>query len=192
MTTNEDTRCSILSAAKALLREAYVIEKITVRQIATRAGVGAGLINYYFESKDDLLNAAINDFTVEAMIAYADKASAIDMEPVDRLKAFLGHLLELADGKADFVRFIFSQNILKVSMQAPLRIIPLLRDVFGEEKDDVQLRVMALQILYPLQAAGLELGIFHVYSGWDLRDPEHRKRYVDMLIDNIICQNKIK
>ena len=46
----------ILQAAIELLAE---FETITVRQIAERAEVGIGSINYHFQSKDNLLNEAV-------------------------------------------------------------------------------------------------------------------------------------
>jgi AcrR family transcriptional regulator len=193
MTANEhDTRRSIFNAAKTLLIEAEDAGSITVRQIAAHAGVGAGLINYYFESKNDLLNAAIGEIVLEVMTAHADKVALYDMEPLDRLRVMMRQLLELANNNTKFVRFIFSLNIIKAGLQTPLHIISILKDIFGDDKDDAQLRVIALQILYPLQAAGLDAGVFHMYSGLDLRDPEDRDRFVDMLINNIISLNKIK
>jgi AcrR family transcriptional regulator len=193
MTANEnDTRCLIFNTAKTLLNEVEDAGTITVRQIAARAGVGVGLINYYFESKNDLLNAAIGEIVLEVMTAQADKVALFDMEPLERLRVMMRQLLELANNNTKFVRFIFSLNIIKAGLQTPLHIISLLRDIFGDEKDDAQLRVIALQILYPLQAAGLDAGVFHMYSGLDLRDPEDRNKFIDMLINNVISLNKTK
>jgi AcrR family transcriptional regulator len=187
MITNEqDTSLTILNATKDLLRETEDIERITVRQIAARAGVGIGLINYYFDGKDDLISAAVSDFTLDTIREYTERIAFECMDPVERLRVVIKYLLELGSNNTKFVRFVFSQNILKENMRAPLRIIPLLRDIFKDERDETQLRVMSLQILYPLQAAGLDPFIFQMYSGLDLRDRGQRDQFADMLIDSVI------
>jgi AcrR family transcriptional regulator len=35
------------------------IKKITIRRIAEEAGVGVGLINHYFETKDNLIEVCV-------------------------------------------------------------------------------------------------------------------------------------
>ena len=57
----QDARERIISSAIEILYEVSDIEKITVRQIAERANVGIGTINYHFNSKDNLLSFAIGE-----------------------------------------------------------------------------------------------------------------------------------
>ena len=59
MNCNQDTKEKIIEAAGIMIKENTDVNKITVRGIAKLAGVGTGLINYYFGSKDNLLAAAI-------------------------------------------------------------------------------------------------------------------------------------
>lgn len=49
----------IIRTAMEILVEEEEPERITVRQIAQRAGVAVGAINYHFQSKEDLLSEAV-------------------------------------------------------------------------------------------------------------------------------------
>lgn len=60
-----DSRAQILQAARELFAE-QGFDRASMRAIAGRAGVDAGLIYYHFEGKDDLLKAALTLPTVGA------------------------------------------------------------------------------------------------------------------------------
>ncbi|MDF2921498.1 MAG: transcriptional regulator [Paenibacillaceae bacterium] len=183
--SEQDARQAIIEAAKALLDEAADIGKITVRQIAQRAGVGTGLINYHFQSKDNLLSIAIGDVMSATIQAFTTADAYSLLEPVARLKEMMKELYTLAGSYDKLIRFILSHEIMDGRMQTPLLLLPLLKEIFGSQKDDLQLRTMALQILYPIQVTALHPDAFHLYSGINLSDPGQRSQFVDVLIDNL-------
>src|SRR3954452_18643631 len=59
-----DARRALIEAAQAIL-SARPAGKLTVREVATRAGCDVALVNYYFGSKDGLLVAALEDALAE-------------------------------------------------------------------------------------------------------------------------------
>jgi TetR/AcrR family transcriptional regulator len=59
-----DARRALIEAAQAIL-SARPAGKLTVREVATRAGCDVALVNYYFGSKDGLLAAALEDALAE-------------------------------------------------------------------------------------------------------------------------------
>ncbi len=60
MKKSEQTIEHILYAAEALIVESCGdVERVTIRQIAERAGVSVGLVNYYFTSKTRLIEACV-------------------------------------------------------------------------------------------------------------------------------------
>jgi len=182
----QDARQSIIDTTKAILEEVDDVEKITVRQIAERAGVGIGLINYHFKSKDNLLSIAIGDVMSKTIWSFTKTDDYSDLEPVAKLKMMMKELYVLAGSNEKLKRFILSREVLEGNMQTPLHLIPLLKEIFGNKKDDMQLRIIALQILHPIQVTGLNIDAFHMYSGIDLYNTEQRTRFIDMLIDNLI------
>lgn len=55
-----DHKEAIMQATFELIEEnGENLEKITVREICKRAGVGLGLVNYYFENKDKLIEQCV-------------------------------------------------------------------------------------------------------------------------------------
>src|SRR5216683_2405650 len=84
-----DTRERIVAAAFRSLAE-HGYEAATVKDIAREAGVAPGLVHYYFETKEELLLAAIaygcaqmpepsGDPTEFARQAFADSKASLDM-----------------------------------------------------------------------------------------------------------------
>jgi hypothetical protein len=65
-------------------------------------------------------------------------------------------------------------------------LIPILREIFGMTKTEKELRVLAFQIITPLQVASLRNDTFRGYAGIDLFNDEQRNSTIDMLIDNIL------
>jgi len=182
----QDARQSIIDTTKSILEEVDDVEKITVRQIAERAGVGIGLINYHFKSKDNLLSIAIGDVMSKTIWSFTKTDDYSNLEPTAKLKMMMKELYALAGSNEKLIRFILSREVLEGNMQTPLHLIPLLKEIFGNKKDDMQLRIIALQILHPIQVTGLNIDAFHMYSGIDLYNTEQRTRFIDMLIDNLI------
>jgi AcrR family transcriptional regulator len=185
---DQDSRQSILDTAKTLLDEAADIDKITVRQIAERAGVGIGLINYHFKSRDNLLRIAIGDTMSQTIYAMDDQDSYSGLEPSAKLKEMLKELYTFGGRNEKLMRFVLAHELATGNMQAPLLLIPLLREIFQHQKNDMQLRIIALQILYPIQITALHPSAFHLYSGIQLTSPEERNRFIDVLIDNFTNQ----
>jgi AcrR family transcriptional regulator len=67
--TREETQARILEAAfRSLADEGY--RDTTMKEIAGRAGLATGLAHYYFESKEDLLLAALEHGCPEATIEF--------------------------------------------------------------------------------------------------------------------------
>ncbi len=182
------TQQLIVDAAKTLLEETEDIDKITVRQIAQRANVGIGLINYHFKSKDNLLSIAIGDRMAKIISDFSKSDSYAHLSPIQKLKSMLRELYALSDKKEKLMHFVLSNDIMKGNMQTPLHLIPLLKQIFGDKKDDMELRILALQILYPIQITGLNKETFYMYSGIDVSNAEQRNRFIDSLINNL-CEN---
>ncbi|WP_369283816.1 TetR/AcrR family transcriptional regulator [Oscillibacter sp. GMB15532] len=186
------TQQLMIDTAKALLEETDDVEKITVRQIAERANVGIGLINYHFKSKDNLLSIAIGDTMAKIILDFSDSHSYADLSPIQKLKTMLKELYALSDQKEKLMRFIVSSDMMNGNMQTPLHLIPLLKQIFGDKKDDMELRILALQILYPIQVTGLNRDAFYMYSGIDVSNEEQRSRFIENLINNLTVTEQKK
>ncbi|RAS18309.1 TetR/AcrR family transcriptional regulator [Ensifer adhaerens] len=99
----------------------FGLKGATVRQIAIRAGVTAGLVRHYFESKDQMVAEAYR-----AVIAsLTEKASKVEGDPETRLRDFIA--INLTEPVAD------SRSIsLWAAFISQVRVDPVLSEIHRE------------------------------------------------------------
>lgn len=182
----KSVRDKIIKAATDILKETKSIENVTVREIANRAKVGIGSINYHFKSKDFLLSEVIENIMTHKIHDFTNLENDSNMSADEELKALLKALCDSALGAKELVQFMLKQDIFYGSLQTPLYLVPLLRRIFGASKSEMELRVIALQLLQPLQIAGITPDAFLMYSGFDVYNRQQRNKFIDMLVDNLV------
>ena len=186
MNCDQDAKGRILLAVAELLKEEPDVEKITVRQIAERAGVGVGLISYHFGSKYNLLTEAIDRNVYSTVEDFISKTKGKHIEPIEKLKAMLKSMFNLMQSQRKTARFMLIQGIMKGEMRATLYLVPVLKELFKGQMEDLDLRILALQIVEPIRIAIIDPVHFQLYSGIDMYDVEERNRFIDMLVDNVV------
>jgi len=175
---NEDAKERIYQAASELLHELEVPERITSRQIATRAGVGVGLINYHFRSKDTLMHAVVSDRMMDQALHLQAREG---LNPPEKLEAMLIALSDYAVAYEGTMRMALSFELLQGKIQTPLYIMPLLTEIFPD-RDEMKLRLTAFQLITSLQAVALRPQQFSDFAGMDVRDKVQRDRLIKNLI----------
>jgi hypothetical protein len=65
-------------------------------------------------------------------------------------------------------------------------ILPLLREIFSGKKTELELKLLALQIIIPLQVILLNQKAYRKSLGEDITSAEKSMRFLDIFIDNII------
>ncbi|PYB69696.1 TetR/AcrR family transcriptional regulator [Rhizobium wuzhouense] len=82
-----ETRLRIIRGAREALEEGG-IEALTTRRIAASAGVKLATLHYYFDSKESLLIAVLEDLIAEMDAAYRQDVS-LPSAPEDRVEALI-------------------------------------------------------------------------------------------------------
>src|SRR5512145_1474653 len=125
MTTDElDPKKRILQAAMELLNEKEP-QGITVRKIAERAGVGIGLINYHFQSKDRLLNEAVGGSMGVAAARWLDANEEEYPDPVLRLKNLLKETSTIGVRFPALLQIALSFELQHGNFSVPQLIVPI-------------------------------------------------------------------
>lgn len=186
MGNEKETRERIIQATIALLDEMPDVEKITVRLVAQRAGVGVGLINYHFHTRDNLLSLAIGGIMADMATSMGSADSSRGKTGLERMRTMLKSLYAFAEKHEKLIQFLLTHGIVNGDMDAALYLIPMLKEAYPKEKDEIQLRILAMQILLPIQVASINPSAFRHFTGIDLHDVKQREAYIDTLIDNII------
>ena len=183
---DQEARERIILVVKEMMKEDLDLDRLTVRQIAERAEVGIGLINYYFKSKDKLISLVVGEVMANLVSDYLSQESDGDLDPANRLKEMLKALYGFGEKHNKYVHYLIAHTLLEGDLGAAMMLIPRLKEVFPD-KDEFEVRIIALQILLPIQITSLNPGAFHLYSGIDLGDAGQRNNYIDKLIDNLIA-----
>lgn len=186
--SDQDARNRIIKAAIEMLNEVTDVDKITVRQVAERANVGIGLINYHFKSKDNLLSIAIAEIMAKIATGFSISGNYSDLQPIPKIKTMLKELYSFAERHEKLLQFTLAHGIVNGDMQTPLFLVPVLREIFGDSKDEIQLRIIALQILLPIQVTAICPSAFNFYSGVDLHNEVQRNNFIDTLVDNLVIR----
>lgn len=182
--SDSDAKGKIISAVKELLGEGSPSEDITVRKIAQRAGVGIGTVSYHFHSKDRL----VYDVVAVQMTEMAGGLSPGEGmgTPFERLKRFFYQTAELALQYSEIFRIQISYEILHGDMSICYYITPLLKEHFGGTKSDLEIKLIALQMITAMQMILLKMEYFQRYSGVNIRDTKQREEALDAILNTAI------
>ena len=181
-----DTRQHIIQTTVSLLREVDDPATITVRQIASRAGVGIGSINYNFGSKDELINEAVWQIVGENAANWYTPDRNPDIDPRTRLRRLLKEGARVMFQYRKYMEIGILHVIQNGQMSAKVQILPLLREIYDSGKSDVELRLVAFQLVASLEVAFLNSRQLGEFLGVDITQPETFDTIIDMAIDNLI------
>jgi AcrR family transcriptional regulator len=180
----------ILHATIAMLNEEDDLSKITVRRIADWAGVGIGLINYHFQTKENLLNEAVGMIMGQEAARWLGAADLTETDPVTRLKMLLKETSKIALRYPMLSEIAISHALLRGNMDVEQMVLPMFRQIFGEGATELRVRLAAFQLIASAQVAFLRSREFRTYVGIDLFNDRQRDEALDLLVDNLIGEYK--
>ncbi|HTX78619.1 MAG TPA: TetR/AcrR family transcriptional regulator [Longilinea sp.] len=187
MTEEElEARQKILNAACDMLREGMKPQAITVRRIAERAGVGIGLINYHFQSRDKLLNEAVTTLMGEQAELWLDPTSLTQADPLDNLHRLLKETSRIGIQFPAYTQVAVKYELEQGEVNVPTLLLPLLHQIYGVQKSELEIRLIAFALVTALQVAMLRLGAFRRYTGINVLNDQQRDQCIDLLIENLI------
>lgn len=180
--SDKDAKERILKAAKELMDETNDLETVTMRQIAQRAGVGVGLINYHFQSRENLLYAAIGEVMISIMDAFR-RTPDEGATPEQKLKDMMTALCDAGAHHEKEMRLGSQYQLLSGDFSAAHYLMPALREACGHKHDENTLRLIALQLFTLTNLMLLRSDAFFRFSGADIMDKPQRDRLISQLID---------
>ncbi|WP_195518572.1 TetR/AcrR family transcriptional regulator [Mediterraneibacter gnavus] len=164
------------------------ITKITSRKIAERAGVGLGLINYHFGSKDNLITICVQRIINNVVMCFApDKKNYNEKDGLDDKE-------RLADWAKQVYDFLFDNYaISKISILGDMQnyqaksnsvytqmgFSMAIRNDIGEENK----KLLAFILTSTMQVAFLSGTSSKEILGYDLTIKSERDRYIDRLVE---------
>ncbi len=190
MQNNLDIKEKIISATIALInRSDGLVENITVREIAQKADVAVGLINYHFGSKKNLVEICVQRIISHVMETFsetadsADKKDAADNNKSDMASftaivfTFLKNNPEIS--KISMLSDLSRPNIKSnssVSCRAIFKAIP------DTETEDIR-KIKAFMLLSAIQSAFLNRQIGSELLGFNLNCESDYKRFFHLVTE---------
>lgn len=184
-----ETKDQLIAAATALLLENEKPETITSRQIATRAGANLAMINYYFKSKDELLNLVIGRIIADSADDFLYSKDT-EIPPKERMRKMLYELSETVVKYNRYTKIYMPYILLHEEITVPFYIIPMLKEYFGEQRNELQCKVIAYQLISFIQLIYFRSDAFFRYSGADVMDAETRKNLIDIELNLFLGEKK--
>ncbi len=193
MKTERSPEERIVSAAIQCI-EMVGIEAVTTRKIAQTAGVNNAAINYYFRSKNVLLERALATTTENAIGDWERIIADSAVPPADRLRSILQELLEGTQkfpniSKAHLHGPIMEGDFDTVFAQRFRSFIKLARDALAQALPTFKPAALELKLTLLFSAVmgwGLLGGMFAALPGADPERPECRERYLELLLSQFM------
>lgn len=189
MDENTYLKETIIRATTELIQENNgAVNEITSRKIAARAGVGLGLINYYFVSKDRLLRICVQRIINGVVTCFQPNERVYSTEP------------ELADQKrlADWAKCVFDflfehVAISKLSIlddmqnyQANCNSVNTqrgFRHAIQNDVDEGRKRLLVFMLTSAMQVAFLQGESAKEIIGYNMKEKSERDQYIELITD---------
>ncbi len=174
----------IFQAALELVAEGKNDQQITTREIASKAGVNLALVNYYYQSKENLLSQVVGTMMGE-IIEKSNQNNHTDTDAHTRLQNML---ITTADAAFKY------RNICKIAISLELKygcgnscklVIPLLKEILTE-CDESDLHIIALQLMIPFHHIVLKPEFYNRYLDTDFFDEKERKQKINQMVDCVL------
>ena len=184
---SDDTKEKIIFETIELIQEMDgETDQVTIRKIAEKAKVGTGLINHYFESKDNLIRVCVQRIIEQVVCTFKVEGSD-EREPVDITKA-------VACQVTDFL--MENEQIARISilgdLSGPQRNDNSMRTALGFAKcmegdtPEKQYMKKAFFLVSILQESFLRRDEMPEISGTDYYDKKQRDSYVMEIVNMVM------
>lgn len=187
---DRQTKERIIEAATALIKQHGSAESVTMRDIAARAGVGVGLINYHFQTKEHLLAVCVQRIISRVIDGFEPMYKALNgMPPLDKLKtlfkstaAFLSAQPGLS--QTSIVTDLVSPAAGDNTTQTIAVYVPVVREACPGVPDGEVFRKLHT-IVSAVQAAFLRRYVLKAEQRLDYDDKKTRDAFIDALVDDL-------
>jgi AcrR family transcriptional regulator len=178
-----EARVRILESAWDILQEKKDANAVTVREVAARAEVGIGLINYHFDSKDKMLMEAAGNAMEIAAMKWEEFEKENTLDPKEGLFQMLTQLSDMGSEHEYLIKMAAKLELIDGEIGTPLFILPYVKRITGFE--DTQAKLAAFVLITAIQSAVLRIDAFGQYTGYNIKNKNDRDKMIAKLIE--IC-----
>ena len=184
---SDNVKDQLIQATMKLLTESKNPSKVTARQIASEAGANLAMINYYFSSKDELVNIAVNKLM-------ADRANELKeirdshTPAKQKLTEFLTTMSDIVTDFSELTKPTIPYLLLEGEIELPYYILPMIKEYCGDKRSETECRIIAYQLITFSQLVFYRSSDFLKYTGIDISDKKQRDTMFQTILDIFITE----
>lgn len=174
----------IFQAAVELVSQGKNDQQITTREIAAKAGVNLALVNYYFQSKENLLSEVVGTM-MGGLIEQSEQNSHTNGDAEARLRNMLLISADTAFKHRNICKIAIAHELKSGCGNSCKLVKPLLKEILAECSES-ELDIIALQLMIPFHHIVLKPDYYGRYLETDFRDGIKRKQIINQMIDCVL------
>lgn len=190
-----DAKDQIINSTIELIREYGDTSKITIRDICEKSNVGVGLVNYHFQSKENLINICVQKIIGNIINGFDELQKSINLNPIEKIKLLLRINLKFlienpGISKVSIVNDLINGNSIDNSIQTRSAYLELLKGIYGSSKDENELKLILQILISTLQIIFLRKDIIRETDKIDLNVENQRDKYINEIVERIFYDLK--
>ena len=181
---SEKTKENIVANTIALIRESSGdTESISIRKIAERAGIGIGLVNHYFQSKEHLIEVCVQTIISDVIRTFSPETNE-SQTPVEITKCVARQVMDFLMDNSQIARVSIMGDCRqpKTADNTMKTVLGFAHCLSGGQITDMHTK-SAFMITSVLQAAFLRKDVLRECLHVDFYDSEQRGLFIDQLIE---------
>ncbi len=178
---NQNTKERLIEATKSLLANQENYKPITAREISKEAGTNLAMINYCFQSKDELVKIAVDQIIAEEFYGNQEENKG-ECSKIRLIKLIHGVAKAMIKYEG-LMKATIPYSLLEEEIKLPFDILPYVREHYQDRKKDFECRIIAFELVYAMQHIFYRSEDFSKYCGMDFKREEDLKRFIEFQLD---------
>lgn len=185
------TKDQLLDATFSLMEEKEDPFQVTSREIASRAGVKPSMINYCFESRENLIYLTFQKQYFKFLEKKnVDELMKKDLPPKTFLKEIHYIVAECLAENPKFNKAITPSVLFKRDLGHQSFSYPYVKKHYGKRKTEKECKLIAYELSTMMQLILYRKDDIKRDFGIDLDDRKQLKKYIDMRVDLLLSEDK--
>ena len=192
MRNKEEIKETIIDATTELIEQSGGdINTITARSIAEKSGVALGLINYHFESKENLIAVCVQRIINKVLMRFSpDKMDYFEKDGLtdkDRLISFAQQTFDFLYENYSIVKISIMSDFKNYQPQSNSALTQLgFRLAIRSNIPENQKRLIAFSLASIMQTAFLSGENSEIITGYDLSVKAERDRFISDTVSMLL------
>jgi AcrR family transcriptional regulator len=172
----------ILESAVELIIEHKAFDKVSMRKIAEKAGVAVSMVNYHFQTKEKLINLAIQSY-IGRIIENSHSRSPSARNHLKSSAAFLS--AHPGVSRVSILQDLQHPHEGDNTQRVEELVLRQLESLDDEGADSVQVKLRAIMQVATIQHLFLRSDLYAKSLNLDFSDKDDRDQIMDLIIDII-------